>query len=198
MKPDLLKKQIKMGIAIYPARSAVEHTGPWLLLPLITPQQLHREHTAWLWTLPELCLWLQAEQEWGYLKNVVNIHEISLPPRQHLPPALGTSGKLARFCLLLVIEREERKENNPGQTSQIHKDSHNSTPSWDPPTECSKAEEPEHCRTCPLPSAGPVMCHLVTWVPNSFISIGTVKIKYLIQAFMPTIWVFSHNVFPWL
>lgn len=151
MKPDLLKKQIKMGIAIYPARSAAEHTGPWLLLPLITPQQLHWEHTEWLWTLPELCLWLQAEQERGYLKNVVNIHEISLPPLQHLSPALGTSGKLWRLCLLLVIEREERKENNPEQASQIHKASHTSTLSWDPPRECSKAELAQHCRTCPLP-----------------------------------------------
>lgn len=34
-----------MRTAIYPARSAVEHTGPWLLLPLITPQQLHGERT---------------------------------------------------------------------------------------------------------------------------------------------------------
>lgn len=141
MKPDLLKKQIKMRTAIYPARSAVEHTGPWLLLPLITPQQLHGEHTEWLWTLPELCLWLQREQEWGYLKNVVNIHEISLPP------ALSTSGKLWRLCLLLVINREEGKENNPAQISQIQ--SHQS-PSWHWPRETSKAQGSEG-RTCSLP-----------------------------------------------
>lgn len=155
MKPDLLKKQIKTGTAIYPARSAVEHTGPWLLLPLITPQ-LHGEHTEWLWTLPELCLWLQGEQECGYLKNVVNIHEISLPPLQYLPPALSTSGKLWRLCLLLVINREEGKENNLGQTSQIQ--SHRS-PSWHPPRVSSKAQGSGHA-LCPN-TAEPGMCHRV-------------------------------------
>lgn len=115
MKPDLLRKQIKMGTAIYPARSAVEHTGLWLLLlPLITPQQLHGEHTEWLWTLQSCVFDYRQEQECGYLKIMVNIHEISLPPcPQH------TSGKPWRLCLFLVISREEGKENNSGQTSQI-------------------------------------------------------------------------------
>lgn len=167
MKPDLLKKQIKMGAAISPARSAVEHTGPWLLLPLITPQQLH---TEWLWTLPDLWLWFQAEQECGYLKNMVNIHEMSLPPLQHLPPALSTSGKLWRLCLFPVVNREEGKENDPGQTSQIQSHQYPLLTPTQSPAEQRCQSTAGHA-LCPN-TAGAVMCHRVICVPNSFITIN--------------------------
>lgn len=76
MKPDLLKKQIKMGIAIYPARFPAKRSTQgclWHACLWSLPGSGSQKSAEWLWNTNKVAS-LIAEEQHDYLKKLVNIH----------------------------------------------------------------------------------------------------------------------------
>lgn len=145
MKPDLLKKQIKMGIAIYPARFPVKRSTQgrlWYACLWSLPSSCSQSSTEWLWNTNKVASLITDRGAALPFKEVGQYsHEISLPPLQYLLPAQSISGKLFKsLFLLLAINRGEGKERNPARASHVGQGGHTGTSSWHPFKKSSKTE----------------------------------------------------------